>query len=608
METKTMDKVKELTFTSIILGVILAVVFGAANAYLGLRVGLTISASIPAAVISMGVFRFVFRKDSVLENNMVQTIGSAGESLAAGMIFTIPAIFLWAKEGKVLDTPDALELMLIAISGGILGALFMIPLRRSLVAGDDPELKFPEGVACADILRAGSKDGKGAAAVFGGLGMALVLQFCTAGLKLVQGSITWPVRFLRGELGLEVSTALAGVGYIVGPKISSVLFGGSLVGWMVIIPIIANFGGEQVQNLYATGGARAVWSEYVRYIGAGAIATGGFISLAKNMPMFLKSFRESMGSFRKSANGKVEHVRTEHDMPMWTILVGSLAVIMFLWLSPYVKCGMGGAILIAVCGFFFAAVSSRMVAVVGSSNNPVSGMGIATLVIATLALKATGMEGAVGMVAAMLVGTVVCVIAAMAGDTSQDLKTGYLLGATPWKQQLGVMIGALATSVAIGWVLYLLNQAWGYGSAEIPAPQATLMKMVVEGIMVGSLPWHLLGIGAALAVVLALTRLPVMSFAIGLYLPIGLNAMIFLGGMLRLFLEHKKGVTEEGLTRGTLFAAGLVAGEGVCGLFLAAAALIGIPLALPFSFGVTGGIILAGLIIATLYYLVNKRK
>jgi len=536
---------------------------------------------------------------------MVQTIGSAGESLAAGMIFTIPAIFLWSKEGLCVP-PDALELSLIAISGGILGALFMIPLRRSLMSGDDPELKFPEGVACADILRAGAKDGKGATAVFGGLGLSLVIKFLTAGLKIIPDTLALPVRLVRGELGLEVSAALGGVGYIVGPKIATVLFGGSLLGWMVIIPILANFGGDEIRAVYETGGAHAVWSSYVRYIGAGAIATGGFISLAKNLPMFLKSFGESMGALKKGASATCE--RTERDMPVWVISVGSAAVILFLGISPIVSCGMGGAVLIAICGFFFAAVSSRMVAVVGSSNNPVSGMTIATLVVATLALKATGMAGAVGMVAAMFVGTVVCVIAAMAGDTAQDLKTGYILGATPWKQQLGVMIGALATSVAIGGVLYLLNKAWGYGSAEIPAPQATLMKMVVEGIMGGNLPWHLLGVGAALAVLLAFVRLPVMSFAIGLYLPVGLNAMIFLGGMLRLLCGRTKGATEESLTRGTLFSAGLVAGEGVCGLLLAVAALTSLPIACSFSSGVTGGLLTIVAILFIVYRMATNNK
>jgi len=553
----------------------------------------------------MGVFKFIFHKDSVLENNMVQTIGSAGESLAAGMIFTVPAIFLWAREGFCVP-PGAVQLSLIGLCGGILGTLMMIPLRRSLIAREDPELKFPEGVACASILKAGAKDGKGASAVFSGLGLSMVLQFITAGLKGVNGSIAMPIRFLRGELGLEASAALAGVGYIVGPKIASVLFAGSFLGWMIIIPILVWFGGDAVRTAYENGGAHAVWSGYVRYIGAGAIATGGFISLAKNLPMFVKSFRESIGGLSKG--GAARRVRTDTDMPGWVILVGSLAVIVFLWLSPVVTCGFGGALLIALCGFFFAAVSSRMVAVVGSSNNPVSGMIIATLVVASLALKATGTAGAVGMVAAMFVGCVVGVIACMAGDTSQDLKTGYLLGATPWKQQLGVCIGSLATSIAIGGILYLLDRAWGFGSNEISAPQATMMKMIVEGIMDGNMPWHLLGIGAALAAVLAFTKVPVMSFAIGLYLPVGLNAMIFLGGLTRFLCGKRKGATEADLTRGTLFSAGLVAGEGVCGLLLAIAALLGIPLVLPFSAGVAGGLAVIAIILGAIALVTRTQR
>lgn len=577
---------REITLSSLCLGMMLSVVFGAANAYLGLRVGLTVSASIPAAVIAMGVYRFLFRREALLESNMVQTVGSAGESLAAGMIFTVPAVFMWAREG-IGFPPGAGTLAALALCGGVLGVLFMIPLRRSLVAREDPELKFPEGSACADILRAGTKGASGAGAVFGGMGFAFVLQFLTAGLKAAASAISLPVPFLRGALGLEVSPALAGVGYIVGPRVASVIFAGAFLGWMVIIPLLVAFGGDAVGTAYAQGGAREVWNGYLRYIGAGAIAASGFISLVRNLPLFFRAFASAM----KGA-GKDDPSTVRLDLPNWTIPVGVLSVVLVLMLLPSVSCGLGGALLIVLFGFFFAAVSARMVAVVGSSNNPVSGMTIVTLVAAALALKATGTAGAAGMVAAMLVGTVVCVVSAMAGDTAQDLKTGWILGATPWKQQVGELIGSATAALSIGGVLYLLDRAWGFGGAEIPAPQANLMKIVVEGIMGGTLPWHLLGLGAALSVVLSFCRVPVMPFAIGLYLPIGLNTMIFLGGLVRLSAG-------EG-NRGTLFSAGLVAGEGVCGLLLAVAALAHLPLALPWTAGAWGAAVLSAVLLLVL--------
>ncbi|MCQ2388246.1 MAG: oligopeptide transporter, OPT family [Kiritimatiellae bacterium] len=590
---------RELTFTSVLLGVALAVVFGAANAYLGLRVGLTVSASIPAAVVSMGVFRFLFRKDSILENNMVQTIGSAGESLAAGMIFTMPAVFLWAGEG-ICAAPGAIPLTLVALSGGVLGALFMLPLRRSIVASDDPELAFPEGTACAAILRAGAKGGAGAGTVFAGFGLAMALQFAVAGLKATASCVAAPLRFLRGELGFDVSAALVGVGYVVGPKIAAALFAGSFLGWMALIPALAQWGGPEVRALYDAGGAAAVWSSHVRYVGAGAIATGGFIALARNLPAFVRAFCAVLRAWRPADAASDARDR---DLPGWTIPAGVGGVVLFMAASPAVPCGFGGAALMAAFGFFFAAVSARMVAVVGSSNNPVSGMAIATLVVASLAFKAFGVAGAAGMTAAMFVGAVTCVVAAMAGDMAQDLRTGRLVGATPWKQQVGELIGAVAASLAIGGVLHLLHRAWGFGGAEIPAPQATLMKLVVEGVMGGDLPWRLLATGAALAAAMAALRLPVTSFAIGLYLPIGINGTILLGGLARwLCARGRAAAPDAGASRGTLFAAGLVAGEGTCGLVLACLALAGGSLALPRGLGIWGGVAALALVLGALAF------
>ena len=611
----------ELTVTSIIMGVLLAVIFGAANAYLGLRVGLTVSASIPAAVISMGVIRIIMRKNSILESNMVQTIGSAGESLAAGAIFTMPALFLWAEEG-LCSMPSLVEITLIALCGGVLGVLFMVPLRNALIVKEHQTLLYPEGTACADVLLAGEEGGANASTVFSGMGLAAVFKFVVDGLKVIPADVSAAFKSFKGEIGMEVYPALLGVGYIVGPKIASYMFVGSVFGWLVIIPLICLFGpdtwlypaeaGTTIAQLYAGGGASAIWSTYVKYIGAGAIATGGIISLIKSLPLIVKTFSDSMKSVKGGKNTST--ARTAQDLPMQFILIGIVAMVVIIWAVPAIPVTLLGAALIVIFGFFFATVSSRMVGLVGSSNNPVSGMAIATLLIATMAIKGSGKTGIDGMTAAIAIGSVICIIAAIAGDTSQDLKTGYLLGATPKKQQIGELIGVLASGLAIGGVLYLLNAAWGYGGAEVPAPQATLMKMIVEGIMGGNLPWNLVFVGVFLALGLEILRIPVMPFAIGLYLPIYLNATIMIGGVVRMVMDARKNVDEktkeQQSTDGTLYCAGMIAGEGLVGILLAIFAVFGINTSIGESvnFGNIGGVILMVLMIASLFYFSLKKK
>jgi len=611
----------ELTVTSIIMGVLLAVIFGAANAYLGLRVGMTVSASIPAAVISMGVIRIIMRKNSILESNMVQTIGSAGESLAAGAIFTMPALFLWAEEG-LCSMPSLVEITLIALCGGVLGVLFMVPLRNALIVKEHQTLLYPEGTACADVLLAGEEGGANASTVFSGMGLAAVFKFVVDGLKVIPADVSAAFKSFKGEIGMEVYPALLGVGYIVGPKIASYMFVGSVFGWLVIIPLICLFGpdtwlypaeaGTTIAQLYAGGGAAAIWSTYVKYIGAGAIATGGIISLIKSLPLIVKTFSDSMKSVKGGKNTST--ARTAQDLPMQFILIGIVAMVVIIWAVPAIPVTLLGAALIVIFGFFFATVSSRMVGLVGSSNNPVSGMAIATLLIATMAIKGSGKTGIDGMTAAIAIGSVICIIAAIAGDTSQDLKTGYLLGATPKKQQIGELIGVLASGLAIGGVLYLLNAAWGYGGAEVPAPQATLMKMIVEGIMGGNLPWNLVFVGVFLALGLEILRIPVMPFAIGLYLPIYLNATIMIGGVVRMVMDARKNVDEktkeQQSTDGTLYCAGMIAGEGLVGILLAIFAVFGINTSIGESvnFGNIGGVILMVLMIASLLYFSLKKK
>ena len=603
----------ELTVTSIVMGMLLAVIFGAANAYLGLRVGMTVSASIPAAVISMGVIRVIMKRNSILESNMVQTIGSAGESLAAGAIFTMPALFLWAEEG-LCDMPSLVEITLIALCGGVLGVLFMVPLRNALIVKEHETLLYPEGTACADVLLAGEEGGANASTVFSGMGLAAAFKFVVDGLKVLPSDVAFAFKSFKGEIGMEVYPALLGVGYIVGPQIASYMFVGSLIGWMVIIPLICLFGpdtwlypadvGKTIADLYAAGGAAKIWSTYVKYIGAGAIATGGIISLIKSLPLIITTFRDSIKSMKGGKNTNT--ARTAQDLPMQMILFGIVAMILIIWVVPAIPVTLLGAAIIVVFGFFFATVSSRMVGLVGSSNNPVSGMAIATLLIATMSIKASGNTGIDGMTAAIAIGSVICIVAAIAGDTSQDLKTGYLLGATPKKQQIGELLGVVVSGLAIGGVLYLLNAAWGYGGAEVPAPQATLMKMIVEGIMGGNLPWNLVFVGVFLAIALEILRIPVMPFAIGLYLPIYLNASIMIGGVVRMFMDRRKNVDEETKTKqttdGTLYCAGMIAGEGLVGILLAIFAVFGINVSIGESvnFGNIGGVVLMVIMILCL--------
>ncbi len=574
----------ELTATSIIIGMLLAIIFGAANAYLGLRVGMTVSASIPAAVISMGIIRMILKKNSILENNIVQTIGSAGESVAAGAIFTLPALFMWYSEGVIPTQPGILEITLIAVIGGLLGVFFMIPLRNALIVKEHGILPYPEGTACAEVLLAGEESGDGASTVFAGMGLAAFFKFVIDGLKAVPGEVALKVKGFAGEIGTQIYPAVLSVGYICGPKIASFMFAGGLLSWMVLIPLIVTFGStitmapatKTIGDLFNTGGASAIWSSYIRYIGAGALAAGGIISLIKSLPLIVRTFRDSMASL--GANGTGGKLRTEQDLPMSVVLIVIAALTLAVWLIPAIPVSLLGAVIVVIFGFFFAAVSSRMVGLVGSSNNPVSGMAIATLLFTTLILKATGESGASGMTAAIAIGSIICIVAAISGDTSQDLKTGYLLGSTPKKQQIGEVIGVVASALAIGGTLYLLNAAWGFNSGELSAPQASLMKLITEGVMSGNLPWNLVIIGAIIAVMIELMKIPVLPFAIGMYLPIHINACIMVGGIIRWIVEKSKKdekKREKAVNNGLLYCSGMIAGEGLIGILLAVVAIFG---------------------------------
>jgi len=587
----------EFSVVSILLGIFLCIVFGAANAYIGLRVGMTVSASIPAAVLSMGIIRGIMKRDSILENNMVQTIGSAGESLAAGAIFTMPALFLWADE-LGMAAPSILRISAISLAGGLLGVFFMIPLRKALIVNEHGVLPYPEGTACAEVLIAGETGGNKAKTVFQGLGIGSLFKFITDGIKLFPSEIEWAIPGFRGAaIGMDTLPALLGVGFIVGPQIAAFMLAGAVLGWLVIIPLISHLGQFVPEIIYpataplqelvlSEGGYWSVWNNYIRYIGAGAVAFGGILSLIKSLPLIVRTFKDALGNLKSTAGQQQTTLRTEEDMSLKIVIIGILAIVILIGITDIIPVGIIGALVIAVFGFFFATVSSRLVGIIGSSNNPVSGMTIATLLITSIIFKATGFVGEAGMIGAISVGSVICIIAAMAGDMSQDLKTGFLVGATPKKQQMGEMIGAVVSALVIGYILLLLNKAWGFGTPELPAPQATMMKMVVEGVMGGQLPWPLVFIGVGIGIVVELLGIQILPFAVGLYLPIHLSTPIMLGGIIRGLLEKRHKEDKEldnKVESGILFSSGLIAGEGVIGILLAVFAII--PLSSEISLG-----------------------
>ena len=601
----------EFTVTSVVTGILLAVVFGAANAYLGLRVGMTVSASIPAAVVSMGVLRILLKRNSILESNIVQTIGSAGESLAAGAIFTMPVLFLWEKEG-LGSKPGVIMIALIALLGGLLGVLFMVPLRKTLIVKEHGVLPYPEGTACAEVLLAGEEGGTSAKAVFAGMGISALIKLVVDGLKVIPGAVSVPVKALKTEFSTEIYPALVGVGYICGARISSYLFAGGILAWFVLIPVIVSFGGDTIlypgtqtiQQMYETGGADAIWGSYIRYIGAGAVAAGGIISLVKSLPLIMAAFGEALKGLRENrSQDSTIKTRTAMDLNMKFVIIAIIVIIVVIAIAPDIPVSFSGALMIAVFGFFFSTVSSRMVGLVGGSNNPVSGMAIATLLFATMMLKSMGNTGIVGMTGAIAIGSIICIVAAMSGDTSQDLKTGYILGATPRKQQIGELIGASVSAVTIGGVMMLLDSAWEFGSSELSAPQATLMKMIVEGVMNGSLPWTLIFIGALIAVAIEILGIPVLPVAIGLYLPLKLSVPIMAGGIVRYILSHRadKMAADNEAGSGILFCSGLIAGEGIMGIVLAVLAVLGaadaIDLSESFYAGKIGALAILGIVI-----------
>ncbi|MBA2564485.1 MAG: oligopeptide transporter, OPT family [Gemmatimonadetes bacterium] len=568
---------REFTFRAVLIGLAIAVVFGAANAYLGLRVGLTVTASIPAAVIAVAALR-VLGRGNVLEGNIIQTVGSSGESLAAGVIFTIPALFIWGMD------VSQLQVFVLASLGGLLGVLFMIPLRRYLIVREHGRLPYPEGTAAAEVLAAGDSGGGKARLLFTGLGIGALYQVLNnpRALGLWQDEPTLPVTRLRTEAAVAVTPELLGIGYIVGPRIAAILLAGSLISWYVLIPLIALIGQNaatpmfpETERLIRDMAPGDLWNRYIRYVGAGSVAAGGIVTLMRSLPTMVSSVRAGVAGLREAGGAGVK--RTDDDLPLPFVGGGVLAIGVVLALLPptFMPVGVFGAALMLIFAFVFVTVSSRVVGLIGNSTNPISGMTIATLLFTSLLFVATGAAEAVdARVAILSVGAVVCIAASIAGDASQDLKTGFLLGSTPRKQQIGELIGVVVPATIMGAVLLLLHRGIGIGSEDLAAPQATLMALVIDGVIGGDLPWGLVAIGAAIALVVEMLGIPSLPLAVGIYLPLSLQTSIMAGGLVRMLVErrYRSGpieVLREKRENGVLFASGLIAGAALVGVLIA---------------------------------------
>jgi putative OPT family oligopeptide transporter len=586
--------IPEFSIKAIVLGAIFGIIFGAATVYLALRAGLTVSASIPIAVLAIAVFKKI-GKSTILENNIVQSIGSAGESVAAGVVFTVPA-FIFLAGGEAFF--NYFNIFTLALVGGILGVLFMVPLRRSLIVKEHGTLPYPEGTACAEVLIAGEKGGSMAGKVFAGLGIAFAYKSLMSifGLwKDVPAYVTSRTSsFPNATVNAEITPEYLGVGYIIGPKIAGNLVAGGVLSWLVLIPLIS-FIGDALPITLKPGWAGKLISEmspgeiyrgYVRYIGAGAVAAAGVITLIKTLPTIVSAFKESFGSLKDLRSGKVQS-RTEREIPITYVIGGSLALVLVVALLPQLPGTFPGTLLmgllVVVFGFFFVTVSSRIVGIIGSSSNPISGMTIATLMATCLIFVSLGWTGDMYQALALSVGGIVCIAAANAGATSQDLKTGYIVGGTPLYMQLGLIIGVVASTFVIGWTLQTLDASMQFegvehaiGTERYAAPQATLMATIIKGLLAQDLPWGLVFVGMFISVVVELCGVKSLSFAVGAYLPLSTTMPIFIGGMMKALADKMTGSKEESeVSSGMLYSTGLVAGGSLTGI--AIALLSGIP-------------------------------
>ena len=573
----------EFTFKAVLSGIVLGIVFGAANTYLGLKAGLTISTSIPVAVLTVVVFRILSlfgSKHNILEANMSQTIGSASSSVASGVLFTIPALFIWGMD------PAWRQITLLTMAGGLLGVLAMIPLRRYLIKKEHGRLPYPEGMACAEVLVAAKAGGRQASGVFFGIGVGMVFKLLTDGFKVVTAKVHLALP-LKANLAVSVSPALIGVGYILGIRIASVMVAGGALSALVIIPLINWWGTGRPEpvfpetvKLITEMTHSEIWNRYVRYIGAGAVATGGIITLIKSIPTMIESFRLGIGQIGGGDGEAGSRDRTDRDLSFsWVFfLAGAILIVLtvvpgILGFIDDIAVRAVASLAIAVFAFFFVTVSSRIVGLVGVTSNPTSGMTIATLLGTSLIFFLLGWTDSFGKATALMVGTVVCIASSIAGDTSQDLKTGFVLGATPRRQQIGELIGVITSAGFVCLVVMMLDQnvEGGLGGPELPAPQSVLMKLVIDGVLDQNLPWALILIGVGIAVVASLFRIPILPFAVGVYLPLYTMAAVFLGGLTRYLLtrDQPPEVAESRREQGVLFGSGLVGGGGLTGVLLA---------------------------------------
>jgi putative OPT family oligopeptide transporter len=561
----------EFTLKAVGLGILFGIIFGAANAYLGLRAGLTISTSIPVAVMTVAVFRALAHvgiRGSILETNISQTTGSASSSLASGVIFTLPALFMWGMP------PELLQMTLLAMCGGLLGVLFMIPLRRFLIEREHGKLPYPEGTACAEVLVANEIGGGRARFVFYGLAGGALFKFLTSWVRVIPGDLHVNIPLLKkGQLGMDLSAALFGVGYILGPRIAAVMVGGGLLSWLVIIPAIAWWGDARTAPLFP---------ETVNLMGA--VATAGIITLIRSIPVMISSFRIGASQLsERVASGTNAVSRTSNDLPLRFVGFGALAIALVLILVPQVFGAVGGvgiravaAVCVVIFAFFFVTVASRIVGLVGVTSNPTSGMTIAALLGTASLFLLFGWTDAMGKAAALTVGCVVAIAASISGDTSQDLKTGFLLGATPRAQQTSELIGVLTSATFVCLTVLALGKGFGFGSEELPAPQATLMKLVIDGVLDQDLPWGLVAIGIGIAFACELLRIPSLPFAVGVYLPVSTMTPIFVGGLIRLWMERTAKddtAAADRRERGVLLGSGFVGGEGLLGVGIALVAV-----------------------------------
>ena len=599
---------RDFNIKTILLGIILGALFGSANAYLGLKVGLTISTAIPLAVISVAILKLlkpVFGPSTILECNISQTTGSASSSLASGIIFTVPALFIWVNELNLdkSQEPSLLQLTLLAACGGVLGVLFMIPLRRFLIVKEHQYLPYPEGTASAEVLIAASEGGSSAKSIFMGLVIGAFFKGLISLLYLWPSKIKIPIPFLKkGLIGIKTYPALLGVGYILGRRIASIMAGGGAVSWLVIIPFIAWKFGDQaiaprVLDYLQSKGVEGVslisqltpdqiWEGYIRIIGAGAVAAAGILTVIKSIPTMIQSLKIGIKELRSSASALNQgKLRTEQDLSIKYVLVGVTLVILAITFIPgiigkdtTILMRFSSSIAIIFFAFCFVTVSSRIVGLIGVSSNPTSGMAIVTILGTGLIFLILGWTDLSGKFTALTIGTIVCIAASIAGDISQDLKAGYLLGATPRKQQIGEILGAIGSAFFVCLAVYYLGQAYGFGSEELAAPQATLMKTVLDGVLNANLNWLLVGIGAIFAVVAMFFKIPPLPFAVGMYLPLSTMTPVFIGGMLRHFIEKKYGKdkekVEKGKDEGILMGSGFIAGEGLMGVVIAIFAVI----------------------------------